>query len=424
MSTPREPLALTDGALALEGVSLEALAEAHGTPLYAYAAGNIDRAFDRVDASLGFAPHLIAYAVKANGNLALLSRLAARGAGADIVSIGELERALRAGFPPDRIVFSGVGKRDDEIRRALEVGIRSIHLESAPEADAVARVARDLGTVAKVSIRVNPNVDPKTHPYIATGIHGTKFGLEMDEARRLADKLRGVPSVVLEGLAAHIGSQVSALDAMEQSARDVAALFVELRGAGHPMASIDTGGGWPIPYGNEQAPHPPAEEFGAALERGLGDGGVTPSEVHLVVEPGRYLIGPAGVLVTRVVFVKEQGGKRFVIVDAAMNDLLRPALYRAHHEVLAVRPRQGAESPANIVGPVCETGDFFALDRALGPVERGDLVVVRDVGAYGMAMSGHYNSRPRPAEVLVEGGAARVIRDREQLADLWRGEHA
>jgi diaminopimelate decarboxylase len=420
---PRPPLTRIDGELALEQAPLGPLAAANGTPLYAYSGKSLDDAYRAVDGSLAFVPHLIAYAVKANSSLAILSRLGKLGAGADIVSGGELARALRAGIPAKRIVFSGVGKQDHEIEAALKAGIRSLHLESAPEADAVLAVARRLNVRAPLSIRVNPNVNPETHPYIATGLHGTKFGVEPEEALALAQRLAKDPNADFEGMACHIGSQVSAIGAMREAVERVGEIVVTLRKQGIAVRSLDAGGGWPIQYGDDDAPAPAAEELGGAIRQGLDRAGIDPKSIELVVEPGRYIAGPAGVLVTRVLFVKDQGDKRFVIVDAAMNDLIRPALYEAHHEILAVRVREGAARAVNVVGPVCETGDFFAMDRKLAPVEAGDLLVIRDAGAYGMSMASQYNSRPRAAEVIVEGAAHRVIRDRETHEDLWLREH-
>lgn len=421
-ASPRAPLRVHGGELTLEQTSLRALVEQHGSPLYAYTGAGIDAAFHAVDQSLAFVPHLVAYAVKASSSLGLLARLAKLGAGADIVSGGELARALKAGIPASRIVFSGVGKQPHEVEAALVAGVRSIHLESAPEADMVLAVAERLGKEAPLSIRVNPNVNPETHPYIATGLHGTKFGVEADEALALARRLAKHPHAKLESLACHIGSQVSAIGAMREAVERVGELIVTLRKEGIVLRSLDAGGGWPIQYGDDEAEAPAAEDLGGAIRQGLERAGLLPGDLELVVEPGRFVVGPNGVLVTRVLFVKDQGDKRFVIVDAAMNDLVRPTLYEAHHEILPVAPRPGAPRKVNVVGPVCETGDFFAMDRLLGPVEAGDLLVIRDAGAYGMSMASQYNSRPRAPEVLVEGASHRVIRARETLEDLWRGE--
>ncbi len=411
------------GELTCDGVPLSRVAAEVGTPSFVYSAAAVDAAYDELDRAVP-APHLVAYAVKANGNLALLRRLAARGCGADIVSGGELVRALRAGVEPSRIVFSGVGKTDAELKQALEARIRAIHVESEAELDAVEVVARDLGVRAPITLRVNPDVDPETHPYIATGLHDTKFGLELDVARALLPRLVTSDRLVLEGVACHIGSQLGSAAPMEDATAILAAFAVECVKAGAPLRSIDPGGGWPIRYGDEDHAAPPWSAFGEAIRRGLGRGGAAGLGLELIVEPGRALVGDAGGLLTRVVFTKRQGEKRFVIVDAAMTELIRPALYDAYHAIMLARAPSGGSpsSPADVVGPVCETGDFFAVDRALPPVERGDLLLLRGAGAYGMSMASNYNSRPLAAEVLIEGGAARVIRRRQRLEDLFRDE--
>lgn len=409
------------GELTCDGVPLSRVAAEIGTPCFVYSAAAVDAAYDELDRAVP-APHLVAYAIKANGNLAILGRLAARGCGADIVSGGELVRALRAGVEPSKIVFSGVGKTDAELKQALEARIRAIHVESEAELDAVEIVARDLGVRAPITLRVNPDVDPETHPYIATGLHDTKFGLELDVARSLLPRLVASDRLVLEGVACHIGSQLGSAAPMEDATAILAAFAVECVKAGAPLRSIDPGGGWPIRYGDEDRAAPPWSAFGEAIRRGLERGGAAALGLELIVEPGRALVGDAGGLLTRVVFTKRQGEKRFVIVDAAMTELIRPALYDAYHAIMPARAPSGGSSPADVVGPVCETGDFFAVDRALPPVERGDLLLLRGAGAYGMSMASNYNSRPLAAEVLIEGGAARVIRRRQRLEDLFRDE--
>jgi diaminopimelate decarboxylase len=407
--------------LTCDGVSLTEIARAVGTPTFVYSGSCIDHAYDGLDRAVP-KPHLLAYAVKANSNLSILRRLAARGCGADIVSGGELERALYAGMPPSRIVFSGVGKSDPELARALEANIRAIHVESVPELDALEGIAKDRGPPAPVVLRVNPNVDPETHPYIATGIHGTKFGLELDVARALLPRLVSSPHLRLEGVACHIGSQLGSASPMADAVAILAAFAVECAKAGAPLKSIDAGGGWPIAYGDEEQAPPQWELFGRAITEGLRRGGAAELGLELVVEPGRAFVGEAGGLLTRVIFVKEQAGRRFVIVDAAMSELIRPALYDAYHAIVPVRPRPGPATPADVVGPVCETGDFFAIDRPLPPLERGDLVLLRCAGAYGMSMASNYNSRPFAAEVMVENGAVHTVRRRQRVEDLWRDE--
>ena len=411
-----------DGVLHCDDVPLPRIADEHGTPTFVYSAACIDHAYDRLIAAVP-GRCLVAYAIKANSNLSLLRRLAARGCGADIVSGGELERALVAGIAPDKIVFSGVGKSDAELARALEVGIKAIHVESVPELDALEAIAKGRGARAPITLRVNPDVDPETHPYIATGLHDTKFGLGLDVARGLLPRLVASEHLALEGVACHIGSQLGSAAPMRDATAILARFAVECVEAGAPLRSIDPGGGWPIRYGDEDAAHPPWPEFGDAIEAGLRDGGAADLGLELIVEPGRALVGDAGGLLTRVVLTKQQPKKRFVIVDGAMTELIRPALYDAYHAVMHVaEPATTDASPADVVGPVCESGDFFAVDRAVPPLARGDLVLLRGAGAYGMSMASNYNSRPKAAEILVDGAEARVIRRRQRLDDLWRDE--
>ena len=410
-----------DGALTCDGVALAEIASEVGTPAFVYSAAAIDEAYDALLAAVG-RPCLVAYAIKANGSLAILRRLASRGCGANIVSGGELARALRAGIEPAKIVFSGVGKTDEELRAALEAGIRAIHVESVPEIDAIEAVARALGKKAPIALRVNPNVDAETHPYIATGIHGTKFGIELDEARGLLPRLVSSSHLKLEGVACHIGSQLGSSAPMADAVAILAAFAVECAKAGAPIRTIDVGGGWPIRYGDEDRLPPPWRAFGRAIEDGLARGGASALDVDLVVEPGRALVGDAGALLTRVIFVKHQAQKRFVIVDAAMTELIRPALYDAYHAVMPVRASSEIPTPADLVGPVCETGDFFAIDRPLPTIERGDLLLLRGAGAYGMSMASNYNSRPFAVEVMVEDGRARTIRRRQRVDELFVAE--
>lgn len=413
-----------NGVLCCEDVPLDRLADEVGTPLYVYSGAAIDHAYAAIDGALRFAPHLVAYAMKANGTLGILSRLGKLGAGADIVSGGELLRALEAGIPPDRIVFSGVGKRDDEIELALAKGIRSLHAESAPEVEAIETIAKRMGKRAPLALRVNPDVDPRTHPYIATGLHASKFGIEIPVARELLGRILGSDHLELEGLACHIGSQLPSPAPLEEAVTRVAELALECRRAGAPVRVLDAGGGWPVAYGDEDGPFPPHAEYGAAIQRGLQAAGATDAAFELVVEPGRSLIGEAGVLVARVLYLKHRPTKTFVVVDAAMTELIRPALYEAHHGSRPVRePAAGSpQTPVDLVGPVCESGDFLALDRPMPPVARGDLIVFDAAGAYASSMGSNYNARPRPAEVLVDGDQWRTIRHRERPEQLWQNE--
>ncbi|MCA9577648.1 MAG: diaminopimelate decarboxylase [Polyangiales bacterium] len=412
-----------DGELTSGGVPLSRVAEEFDTPTYVYAPASIDARYRAIDDALSFAPHLIAYAVKANGNLAILRRLAALGCGADIVSAGELHRALRAGIPGSKIVFSGVGKKRDEICAALHAGVKSLHVESAQELDVIEAVARKCGARAPVSLRINPDVDPQTHPYIATGLHGTKFGIETDEALRLVPRIVASEHLEMVGVACHIGSQLGSAAPLEEAVTLLGRFALTCRDLGAPIREIDVGGGWPLDYGHEPKPYPGADVFGAAIRRGLEASGADALGAELITEPGRSLVGEAGVLLARVVYVKENK-KRFVIVDAAMNDLVRPALYSAYHAVQAVREpaTSAAETPADLVGPVCESGDFLARDRVLPPLAPGELVAIRCAGAYGREMASTYNARPVAAEVFVENGQMTLVRRRGDFMSLWAGE--
>ncbi len=414
--------AYQNGVLCCDGVSVETIAESLDTPSYVYSAASIDARFRAVDDAMSFTPHLVAYAVKANGNLAILSQLAKLGAGADIVSEGELARAITAGFSADRIVFSGVGKRRREITRALELGIKAIHVESASELRVVSEVARGLGVRANVVLRVNPNVDAQTHPYIATGLHESKFGIELDVAETLVRELVGSDTISLVGLACHIGSQLGSPDPLREAITILGTFTKRVLALGHRLTTIDVGGGWPLDYGHEKAPYPGVPVFGAAIREGLETSGMLSEGLVVVTEPGRSIVGDSGVLLTRVVYVKDQGPKRFVIVDAAMTELIRPSLYGAYHAIMPVRPREGAMREVDVVGPVCESGDFLARGRTMPVVEEGDLLAIRGAGAYGREMSMTYNGRPHAAEAMVEAGTYRVVRARGTVSSLWDGE--
>jgi diaminopimelate decarboxylase len=407
------------GVLHAEAIPLEELAERYGTPLYVYSTATLTRHWKVLHRSLAGLRHVVCYAVKANSNLAVLGLFARLGSGFDIVSGGELFRVKKAGGDPRKVVFSGVGKRDDEIAFALEAGIRVLNVESAPELARVSIVARRLGLRAPIALRVNPDVDPKTHPYISTGLRDNKFGVSVEEARRLYAIAAKDPALEVKGVACHIGSQITTVRPFLDAIARVLALAKDLARQGIRIGHVDVGGGLGITYSDEAPPEP--EAYGAALRKALAkfDG-------EVLLEPGRVLVGNAGVLATRVLYVKRSGRKTFVIVDAAMNDLVRPSYYDAHHEIeRAGAPREGErEIVCDVVGPVCESSDFLAKKRRMPEPQPGDLLVVRSAGAYGFAMSSNYNARPRAAEVLVDGEGALLARRRETYADLVRGEAA
>lgn len=404
-----------DGVLHAEDVSLDALAERYGTPLYVYSTATVARHWTVLHRSLRGLRHLVCYAVKANANLALLRRLAELGSGFDIVSGGELYRVLKAGGDAGKVVFSGVGKRDDELAFALEAGVRVLNVESASELARISVVARRVGKRAPIALRVNPDVDPRTHPYISTGLRESKFGVDVDEARRLYRIAKDDPALRIRGIACHIGSQITSVQPFVDAIGRVLALANELASEGIPLRHVDVGGGLGITYADEQPPHP--DEYGAAIRSALeGFRG------EILLEPGRVLVGNAGVLVTRVLHLKSSGRKRFVVVDAAMNDLVRPMLYDAHHDIEPVAAPRDETVLVDVVGPVCESSDFLARKRRLPAVEPGELLAIRSAGAYGFAMSSNYNARPRAAEVLVDGDRALLARRRETYEDLVRGE--
>jgi diaminopimelate decarboxylase len=403
------------GVLLAEEIPLEELAEAYGTPLYVYSTATLTRHWKVLEKSLAGIRHLTCYAVKANSNLAVLSVFAKLGAGFDIVSGGELHRVLEAGGDPGKVVFSGVGKRDDELAFALEAGIKVLDVESGAELAHVAAVARRLKKRAPIALRVNPAVDPKTHPYIATGLRETKFGVAPEEALRLYAEAAKDPALEVKGVAMHIGSQITDTGPFLDAIAKLRALVAALAGQGIRIRHLDVGGGLGIPYDDEEPPHP--DTYGAAVKQALR--GFTG---ELVLEPGRVLVGNAGVLVTRVLYTKRNGRRNFIVVDAGMNDLVRPSFYGAHHAIEPCGAPGEREIVADVVGPVCESSDFLARKRRLPAPAEGDLLCVRSAGAYGFTMSSNYNSRPRAAEVLVDGDAALLARARETLADLVRGE--
>ncbi len=404
-----------DDRLHAEGVSLEAVAAAHGTPCYVYSRATIERHWHAFAGVFAGHDHLICYAVKANSNLAVLNVLARLGSGFDIVSVGELERVMRAGGDPARVVFSGVAKSEAEIHRALEVGIHCFNVESLSELHRIERVAGAMGVRAPVSLRVNPDVDARTHPYIATGLRENKFGIDFRAAMEAYREAAALPHLQVVGLDCHIGSQLTEIAPFVDALERLLGLVEQLRGAGIALRHLDVGGGLGIRY-RDEAPPLPADYARALLARLAGHG------LKLIMEPGRAIVGNAGVLLTRVEYLKQGAEKDFAIVDAGMNDLLRPALYGAWQEIVPVVPHRDVESRRyDVVGPVCETGDFLGKDRELA-LREGDLLAVRSAGAYGFTMSSNYNSRPRAAEVMVDGEAMHLVRARERLSDLYAGE--
>ena len=404
------------GALHAENVPIERLAAQYGTPLYVYSAASIERAYRGLDGVFAGVPHTLCYSVKSNGNLEILRRLARLGSGFDIVSGGELYRVRRAGAPASRVVFSGVGKTREEIREALRERILLFNAESAGEVEILAEEAARLGRIAPVGLRVNLDVAAGGHPYISTGRRAHKFGIAAGEALRLFREHRHNRALALRGISTHIGSQILSLAPIRRAVRELAALALQAMAGGAGLRYFDVGGGLGIRYSREQ--HVNLRAYARVVLREL-----RPLGLHLLLEPGRWISGPAGVLVTRVLYRKDGGGRRFVIVDAGMNDFLRPALYGAFHPVIAVRRSLRARGESvDVVGPVCETADCFARGVRMDPVAPGDLLAILGAGAYGAVAASNYNARPRPAEVLVRGSRAQLVRRRESREDLVRGE--
>lgn len=406
-----------DDELTCDGVALSAIAREVGTPAYVYSGALVAENYRRFDEAFADVRHLVCYAAKANSNLALLRRLAELGAGADVVSGGELRAVLEAGVPGDRVVFSGVGKTDEEIRYAVEKELLAINAESEREIEKIGTAAAAAGITARVALRVNPDIDARSHPYISTGRRHNKFGIEIGRTREIFSRARRFDHVRMTGVRAHIGSQILDPEPLAQAARDLAGLAVALATEGHPIETVDVGGGIGVASEGQEPLTP--ERYAAAVVphlRGL--------PFKMLIEPGRAIVGPAGALVTRVLYVKESSGKLFVITDAGMNDLLRPALYGAIHSVESVsNGRSDREHVrADVVGPICETSDFFLRDAMVDRPEEGDLLAIRDVGAYGFAMSSNYNFRGRPPEVWVESGSFRIVRRRETFDDIVRTE--
>jgi diaminopimelate decarboxylase len=415
------PFGYRNRTLFCDEVNVASLAGEFGTPLYVYSAGQVVHRFQLFEQAFASRSHTICYAVKANSSLAILRLLAKQGAGFDIVSGGELERVRKAHKPAlSKVVFSGVGKQAWEIDAALKADILQFNVESETELHLLADRAEALGVRARFALRVNPDVFAETHPYISTGLSEHKFGIDINTARAIYRKTARSKWLDASGVSVHIGSQIRKVDPFAAALARVTSLIAELRTDGHNIRYVDAGGGLGIEYG--EGPFHPAhqvERYAAALAKGLGD-----EKAHLLLEPGRFIIGQAGALLTKVLVVKKNGSKTFVITDAGMNDLIRPTLYHAHHEIVPVK--QPAKQPgtltADIVGPVCESGDFFARDRNLPAVKPNDLVAILDAGAYGMSLASNYNSRPRAAEVLVDGKATKLIRRRETMRELLAPE--
>ena len=414
-----DPFAYRHSELSCERVSLRALAAATGTPAYVYSKAALLEGYRAYDRAFAEVPHIVCYSVKANSNLAVLGVLGKAGAGADIVSGGELFRALRAGIPTDRIIFSGVGKTPDEMRAALEVGILLFNVESLSELRALDAVARELGVKAPVALRVNPDVNPQTHAYIATGLRTSKFGIPYDQALEAYEEAAGLKGVEVVGADMHIGSQLTKAAPFADAVARIASLVKTLRERAIEIRLVDVGGGLGIRY---RAETPPThQEYATVLLPALRELGVT-----VLLEPGRSIVGNAGLLLTRVLYRKDTGEKKFVIIDAAMNDLIRPPLYDAYHEIRPVNEARlgGPVETVDVVGPVCESGDFVAKDRELAQAQEGDLLAIMSAGAYGFAMSSNYNTRPRAVEVLVDGDSYTIVHRRETYEDLVAGETA
>lgn len=404
-----------DGQLWAEDVSLQALAEQHGTPLYVYSRATLERHWNAFDSAVGQHPHLVCYAVKANSNLGVLNALARLGSGFDIVSGGELERVIAAGGDAKKVVFSGVGKTPAEMKRALELGIKCFNVESEPELERLNKVAGELGVVAPISLRINPDVDAKTHPYISTGLRDNKFGIAFDRAPAVYKFAQSLPNLNVQGIDCHIGSQLTEIEPFIDATDRLLALIDDLKAQGINIRHLDVGGGLGVVYRDELPPQP--SDYAKALLGRLENH----QDLELIFEPGRAIAANAGILLTRVEFLKHTEHKNFAIIDAAMNDLMRPALYQAWQDIVPVSPREGEAQTYDLVGPICETGDFLGKDRAL-VLQEGDLLAVRSAGAYGFAMSSNYNTRTRAAEVMVDGNQSHLVRQREELTSLWQLE--
>ncbi len=402
---------LKSGVLHAENVALTDIAEQYGTPCYVYSKQALTQAFNDFQAGLSTTDHLICFAVKANPNIAVLNVFAQLGAGFDIVSGGELARVLAAGGDPKKVVFSGVGKTADEMRAALDAGILCFNVESASEMVRLNQVAEEMGKVAPVSLRVNPNVDAKTHPYISTGLKNNKFGVAIEDAVSVYQKAAAMPNIAVHGVDCHIGSQITEIAPFIDALDRVLGLVEALEGHKIHISHIDVGGGIGITYDNETPPE--FKQYTQAILEKLNK-----KQVKLLFEPGRALVGNAGVLLTKVEYLKPTESKNFAIVDAAMNDLMRPALYDAYHDIVPAQTRDGEKTVYEIVGPVCETGDFLGHDRALN-LRENDILVVKSAGAYAMSMASNYNTRARAPEIMVDNNQCHIVRKREQITDLF-----
>jgi diaminopimelate decarboxylase len=414
------PFTYRDRQLYAEGVPVADIVAAVGTPCYVYSRAHIEARFRAFDQTFGGRDHLVCYAVKANSNVAVLNLLARLGAGFDIVSGGELTRVLRAGGDPTKVVFSGVGKTEAEMAQALAAGIHCFNVESEAELELLNRVAAATGRRAPVSLRVNPDVDPATHPYISTGLKESKFGIPVERAPAVYQRAQNLPHIALRGVACHIGSQLTDMRPFIDALERVVDLVGELADAGIELAQLDLGGGLGISYNDERPPEP--DDYVLALLQALQAHGTRLQRMRLLIEPGRAIVGNAGLLVTQVLYLKLGAAKNFAIVDAAMNDLMRPALYDAWHDIAPVRVDAPREARVyDVVGPVCESGDFLGRDRSLG-IEAGDLLVLASAGAYGAVMASNYNTRPRIPEVMVDGARFHVVRRRETVEELLAPE--
>ncbi|HEY6011907.1 MAG TPA: diaminopimelate decarboxylase [Nitrospirota bacterium] len=405
-----------NGELYCEGVAVKAIAQRVGTPFYLYSGSTLANHFRAFDSAFASVPHLICFAVKSNSTSAVLRLLARQGAGADVVSGGELFRALHAGVDVKKIVYAGVGKRRDEIEYALKVGILMFNVESGDELVAINNAARDMHTKARIALRVNPNIDPKTHAYISTGLKENKFGIPIEQALEYYQTAQGLPNVEIVGVHQHIGSQITEVQPFVDALEKLVGFVKELRTAGINIQYINIGGGLGITYKDETPPLP--KDVAQAIQPLLKGSGCT-----IVMEPGRAIVGNAGILVTSALYRKDSGEKKFLIIDAGMNDLIRPSLYEAYHDIRPVIEHASSEKAVfDVVGPICESGDFQAKDREMPDVKQGELLAIMGAGAYGFSMSSNYNSRPRVAEILVKGSEFHIVRERETFNDLIRGE--
>lgn len=405
-----------DGQLWAEDVSLTELAQQFGTPLYVYSRATLERHWHAFDKSVGEHPHLVCYAVKANSNIGVLNALARLGSGFDIVSGGELERVIAAGGEPSKVVFSGVGKTAAEMKRALELGIKCFNVESEPELERLNKVAGELGVKAPISLRINPDVDANTHPYISTGLRDNKFGIAFDRAPAVYKFAQSLENLNVQGIDCHIGSQLTDIEPFIDATDRLLALIDDLKAQGITIKHLDVGGGLGVVYRDELPPEP--SDYAKALLGRLDNH----QDLELIFEPGRAIAANAGLLLTKVEFLKHTEHKNFAIIDAAMNDLMRPALYQAWQDIVPVVPREGEAVTYDLVGPICETGDFLGKDRAL-VLQENDLLAVRSAGAYGFVMSSNYNTRCRAAEVMVDGKQVHLVRQREELSSLWALEN-